>query len=105
MKTLSLSDITFLANRTYWSGAYSMETPEKFRWCSSKNLEANLSNLKWKNEQPKFVPEGCLSVHFPFIPRIIIKANSSAVTNITSPVPGDLFCGFENILYILIEFR
>jgi hypothetical protein len=55
-----------------------METQEKFYWCSSKNVEADLSNMKWKNEQPKYVPGGCLSVHFPLIPRIIVRGNATA---------------------------
>jgi hypothetical protein len=68
-----------------------MKTPEKFHWCSSKSVEANLLNLKWKSEQPKYIEGGCLSVHFPLIPRIIVKANSSEITTTAAPVLG-MFC-------------
>jgi len=76
-------EITFLANKTYWTGAYSPIKPDKFLWCSSKVNEANFSVLKWQSGQPKYILDGCLRVFFPLIPKI-----KSSTASTPAPAPG-----------------
>jgi hypothetical protein len=84
------ADISFLVNRTYWTGGFSSGTPEKYQWCSSKSAEADLTSLKWKNETPKYIPEGCLRVYLPRNPEVK-QTNGSSTTTAAAP-------GHKNLL-------
>jgi hypothetical protein len=73
-------DITFLANKTYWTAGLSPSKPENFAWCSASMEDVDLSGINWMKDQPQFKENSCLRVFFPFIDRKIGK--------ITPPPPS-----------------
>jgi hypothetical protein len=70
---IECADITFLANKTFWTAGFSSAKPENFSWCSTSTEDVDFSKINWMKGQPQYKANGCLGVFFPFINRTIGK--------------------------------
>jgi hypothetical protein len=70
-------DITFLANKTFWTAGLSSSKPETFSWCSASTEDLDLTGINWMKDQPQYKANSCLRVFFPFIDRIVGKNSTT----------------------------